>query len=72
MEGGKARHIKEAEMKTEEKKRLISKKQALESQHKHTSDEKEATEQYSMLIIRGMLLWFCVYEAYAMPDDPHI
>ena len=42
----KARHLKEAEMKTEEKKRLISKKQALESQHKHTSDEKEATEQY--------------------------
>merc|ERR1719326_2810566 len=42
----KARHLKEAEMKTEEKKRLADKVTQMEAQHKHVSDEKEATEQY--------------------------
>merc|ERR1712176_201352 len=36
----------EIEMKTEEKKRTADKVQAMEGQHKHVSDEKEATEQY--------------------------
>jgi len=42
----KARHEKEAQMKTEEKQRLADKVNSLKATRKHVSDEKEATEQY--------------------------
>jgi len=42
----KAKRSKEAEMKENEKKRLVEKLDALFKTHKHVSDEHEATEQY--------------------------
>jgi len=42
----KAKRSKEAEMKENEKKRLVEKLGALVKTHKHVSDEHEATEQY--------------------------
>merc|ERR1719343_247581 len=42
----KARHEKEVEMKTEEKRRLTDKVSSLKASHKHVSDERGATEQY--------------------------
>merc|ERR1719361_2512709 len=42
----KAKRSKEAEMKSNEKKRLVSKISSLSKTKKHVSDELEATEQY--------------------------
>merc|ERR1719335_1069851 len=42
----KARRTKESEMKTQEKKRLSDKIDAMEKSKKHTEQELEATEQY--------------------------
>jgi len=42
----KARRMKEAEMKTNEKKRLVDKVNSLTKTKKHVSDELEATQQY--------------------------
>lgn len=42
----KAKRSKEAEMKENEKKRLVEKLDALSKNHKHVSDEHEATQQY--------------------------
>jgi len=42
----KAKRSKEAEMKENEKKRLVEKLDAFSKTHKHVSDEHEATEQY--------------------------
>jgi len=42
----KAKRSKEAEMKENEKKRLVEKLDALSKTHKHVSDEHEATQQY--------------------------
>merc|ERR1712134_134312 len=42
----KAKRAKEAEMKTNEKKRLVEKINSMTKTRKHVSDELEATEQY--------------------------
>jgi len=42
----KAKRSKEAEMKENEKKRLVEKLESLTKNHKHVSDEHEATQQY--------------------------
>merc|ERR1719189_1052730 len=61
-EAEKAARIKESEMKETEKKRLIEKTAQMEAQHKHTSNEHEAVEQYLKDLQHGCVDGDSTYE----------
>jgi len=61
-EAERAARIKESEMKETEKKRLIEKTAQMEAQHKHTSNEHEAVEQYLKDLQHGCVDGDSTYE----------